>query len=898
MRRTIILASLLLAPGCLDAFFAMGPSEPATSVDVLEVTGLEVVLEGLLGPTDLAVDPEGTLYALDTRGGRLHIVPAQGGEPSALEVEGQPVGLAWSDGLLWMPHTTAPVVESLDPATGERTLHTMPDAPEDLRLTDVLVSDLGLLVLSTFGSPWWLDPSSDVWAPLQYELPLGSTFLGTTTGDALILGDVENDRALMFEPGSPDYLELGKWGVWEGSFVHPTGIAADRRDRIFIADGLLGVVQVFDTRARYLGTLGRGDELLDLEHPMGVAVLGDRLWVSDGGSGRVVTVTLDDRTAPLSGWEMYERKVPRISLLEGRSSPLTRLEQACWSCHDGSIQPPAAVWNSNLSQHPTTVTPEKEIPEPFILDDDGHMYCGTCHIPHRMGEIEPGSEEAEVFLRSPRARSELCTACHPDVVAEVRHLDTPSPADQPGHLLGDVPGDVARAGAGAIAHEIDRVECQDCHSPHGAVGEMLLYGDDAAMGGCQRCHEGVGAEHAAHIHPVGVTLEDSGAVASLRSRGVFLGTDDQVTCLTCHDIHRSPADGWLTMALENHERCILCHDAKASLRGGGHDLRDGPQGHVATACLGCHDLHEALGPSLQRQGGTKQDPTGCMACHRRGGESKVVIDPRSSHPLFEDNPAPARLPSVGAKGSAPLGSEGPMGCTTCHDPHASPQGGGNGAMLRLPGDAAEGCLACHEDLRAVQGSDHDLRNLDSRWAQQRDDAMSRGGFCLACHSMHENGGWRELVSPAGGTPGLDASTAACLGCHERGNPAGGTVVEVFEHPEELLLTTAKLPWDNSAELPLYDAAGNPTDDNEIGAITCLTCHNPHVWSPKKGDSSGHGEGDTQSSFLRAGWQGFCSGCHGEEALEVYRYFHDPERREQIQERHQRRDWNLYQEGGE
>jgi predicted CXXCH cytochrome family protein len=898
MTRLFASAALLLAPGCLGDWLAMGPSEPATSLDILEVTGLEVVMEGLLGPTDLAVAPDGTLYVLDARTAQLHILPAGGGEPTVQALEGEPVGLAWGRDRLWIPHTVEPVVEALDPLTGQSQRHTLPDAPEDTRLTDVVVTELGVLVLSSYGGPWWLDPEQDTWAPLLYDLPLGTTFLGAFVDEAVVIGDVKHDRALLFEPGSPEYTELGKWGVWEGSFVHPTGVAADERGRIFIADGLLGVVQVFDTRARYLGVLGRGEELLDLRHPMGLAVHGDRLFAADGGTGRVVSVKLDDRTSPLSGWEMYERKLPRISLLEGRSTPLTRLEQACWSCHDGSVQPPAAIWNSELQQHPVSVTPEKDIPQPFILDDEGRMYCGTCHIPHRMEEMEGDSGDLEVFLRTPRARSELCLSCHPDVVAEVRHLEGPTPADQAGHLLGDVPGDVARSGAGAIAHEIDRVECMDCHSPHGAVGEMLLESDEAAMGGCQRCHEGVGPAHAKHTHPVGDPLEDTGAVQALRSRGVFLGAGGEVTCLTCHDIHRSPQGSWLTMALENHERCVLCHDEQASLRGGGHDLRDGPQGHVATACLGCHDLHEAQGPRLQRQGGTKQDPTGCLACHRAGGESKIEIDPRSSHPLFEDNPAPDRMPSVGAQGRLALGSEGPMGCPTCHDPHAAPANGSNEAMLRRPGDAAEGCLACHDDLRPVQGSDHDLRNADSRWAQERSEMMARGGFCLACHSMHESGGWRELVSPAGGTPGLDASTAACLGCHERGNPAGGTVVEVFEHPEDLLLTTAKLPWDNTAELPLYDAAGNPTDDNEIGAITCLTCHNPHVWSPKRGGSGGHGEGDTQSSFLRDGWEGFCSGCHGEEALEVYRYFHDPERRDEIRARHQRRDWNLYQEDGE
>jgi predicted CXXCH cytochrome family protein len=898
MHRPLGTAALLMATGCLGDWLAMGPTNPATGLDVLDITELETVLEGLESPTDLTVDESGRLYVIDARSQTLHIVPAGGGVVRELALEGEPVGLAWGLGRLWLPHSSEPVLEALDPDSGQTQSYPVPDAAPDLRLSDVVVHELGLLLLATNGAPRWFDPDTEQWAPLQHELPIGTLFLGAASGDGIVLTDVQEDRGLRFEPGAPDYQELGRWGVWEGSFVHPTGVASDDDGRSFLADGLLGVIQVFDDDAHYLGCLGHGEDLLALEHPMGVAVQGDRLWVADAGTGQVHTMLLDDRTHPLSGGDMYERKMPRLSLLEGRTSPLSRLEEACWSCHDGSVRPPAPVWNTSLAQHPVDIAPEKDIPQPFILDDSGRMYCGTCHIPHRMDELDGDSGDLEVFLRSPRARSELCLACHPDVVAEVRGLAGPAPDGQAGHLLGEIAAERPRSGARAIAQGIERVECLDCHGAHGAVGDMLLDDDDAAMVGCQRCHEGVDATHTDHTHPVGAPLEDHTTAQTLRDRGVFLGQGDEVTCLTCHDIHRSPEQGWLTMALENNERCVLCHDDQAQLRGGGHDLRDGPQGHVGTACLACHDLHEAQGPALMRQGGTDDDPTGCLACHRRGGEAERAIDVRVGHPLFETNPAPSRMPSVGRGGSMVKGAAGRTSCLSCHDPHASPLGGDNSAMLRSPGEGSEGCLACHEELRPAQGSDHDMRAIDSRWTQRRGEAMARGGFCLACHGMHEGGGWRGLVSPAGGTPGLDASTAVCLGCHEQGNAANGTVVEVFEHPEDLLLTTAKLPWHNTGELPLYDDAGEPTQDNELGTITCLTCHNPHIWSPKKGGTGGSGEGDTRSSFLRDGWQGFCSGCHGEEALEVYRYFHDPVKREEIQARHARRDWKLYGEGEE
>ena len=899
MRTLAAALTLMGLAGCGD-WLAMGPDSPATLPDILEVKGIEVVLEGLMGPTDLTVDPEGNLYALDSRAGVVWVVPADGTVLRSIAVEGEPVGMGWGMDGLWLPHSTEPVLEVLDPDTERRQLFSLPDmpgVPDDVRLTDALVTELGVLVLASSGGPWWLDPATEIWAPLRYQVPLTSAFLGAVTPNgSLVVGDVSEDRTLLFDPATPDYRALGKWGVWEGCFVHPTGVAADTRGRIFIADGLVGVVQVMDHQGRYLGSLGRDRGLLRLDHPMGLAVQGDRLWVADAGTGQVLSLEIDDRTRPLSGWTMYERKIPRISLIEGRTTSLTRVEEACRSCHDGSVQPATDVWNMSMRQHPIQVAPEKDIPAPFMLDDNGELYCGTCHIPHRMEQhTDDSGNDLEVFLREPRARSELCTACHPNVVAEVRGLADENGDTPMGHLLGDLDTDTPRSGAAAIAADIERVECLDCHGPHGAVGDMLLASDEAAMSGCQRCHEGVGPEHSSHSHPVGETLEDASAAAALRSRGVFLGQEDQVTCLTCHDIHSSSEQNWLTLNLSANERCVLCHEPQAQLAEGGHDLRDGPQGHVATACLACHHLHEALGPALQRQGGTQEDPTGCLACHRRGGESDVVIDTRRGHPLFEDNPAPAELPSVSKGGSIELGGKGDIGCLTCHDPHADTRDGNNHAMLRLDGRASTACLACHEELAPAQGSDHDMSGTDSRWAKERAASMEQGGFCLACHGMHDGDGWRGMISPAGGRPGLSPAYSGCLGCHQRGNSAGGTIVQVWEHPDELLLTTAKLPWDNTGELPLYDRMGNPTDDNQIGDITCLTCHNPHIWSPKKSDQSGRGEGDTQTSFLRDGWEGFCSGCHGEEALQVYRYFHDPDQRGEIRARHERREWNLYEE---
>jgi len=368
---------------------------------------------------------------------------------------------------------------------------------------------------------------------------------------------------------------------------------------------------------------------------------------------------------------------------------------------------------------------------------------------------------------------------------------------------------------------------------------------------------------------------------------------ETVTCLTCHGIHDGEGRDNLSAEIPDAERCTICHADRARLAGGQHDLRAGAHGPVATSCQACHTVHDAAGPRLTRASGRDGDPTACLGCHGPGGMARVEVSTHG-HPLWDENDGAAKLPSVGPEGTLALGVAGRTGCLTCHDPHAAP-GEGGGALLRMPSEGADTCLACHPDQAPARGSDHDLRSHPSSWSTKRAKSMGRGGFCLACHDFHAGRGPDLLQVPPGGGAGENPVSRVCLGCHQSGDPADATVVRVWDHPTQLLLTTARMPWRNTGELPLYDARGEPTDDTQLGRIACLTCHDPHVWSPKQGGQGGAGEGDVRTSFLRAGWEGFCAGCHGEEALAAYKGFHDPTQREKIKARTERRAWPIYGE---
>jgi predicted CXXCH cytochrome family protein len=866
--------------------------EVSSEPQLVAAHDLAVPLEALLAPTDLAIADDGAIWVLDSGAGLLHGIAADGSRPEPRPVTGAPVGLGWAGGRLWWPHTDLPVLTSLDPRTGEAVDETVPVGDlEEVRLTDVALVADRLVVCDVRGHAWSRPLGGGDWTALPQDLTGSAPFLAAPAGGAWVaVSDVRSYAVGLLDLEGGEYARIGQWGPWEGTFLHPTGLAVDPHGRLFVADGLQGVVQVFDPEGHFLGAVGLDGGILRMDHPVGLAISGDTLYVVDGRRGALLAMTVAEEPTEAGRW-LYGRRVPRFSYLREKPGHESRKEAACRSCHDGSLQPAAPVWAMGRYGHPVDKLPEKPIPEGFTLTDDGRIECGTCHIPHRIsveGEVEPAEEVAEVFLRAPRARSMLCTSCHEDAIQEE------GSGARKGHLVGEIPARREAGGARALASGIERVECLDCHTPHGAVSESLMRAEVGTGAACARCHVGVGQEQRQRNHPVDQRLADRAAAERLRRDGAFLASGDRVTCLTCHGIHDGQAPGNLSAHLQDAERCTVCHAERARLQGGQHDLQAGADGPVATACQACHAVHDATGPKLCRTAGREGDPTGCLTCHGPGGVARVEVAANRGHPLFEDNDGFRALPSVGAAGALALGTPGRSGCLTCHDPHAAP-GEGGGAQLRKPSAGADTCLACHEDKTPAKNSDHDLRGHASAWTRERSESMERGGFCLACHDFHAGRGPDLLQVPPGGNAGENPVSRICLGCHQAEAPAGATVIKAWEHPEELLLTTARVPWHNSGELPLYDPRGKPTDDTQIGRITCLTCHDAHIWSPKQGGVGGAGDGDVRTSFLRQGWEGFCSGCHGEEALEAYKGFHDPRFREKAKTRVQRGDWPIYGE---
>jgi hypothetical protein len=177
---------------------------------------------------------------------------------------------------------------------------------------------------------------------------------------------------------------------------------------------------------------------------------------------------------------------------------------------------------------------------------------------------------------------------------------------------------------------------------------------------------------------------------------------------------------------------------------------------------------------------------------------------------------------------------------------------------------------------------HDLRMsaLDAR--NVRGKTAAESGPCGSCHLVHvdpNSGGvwaWPQeaqgLASggskiPASGGPG----SGLCTGCHRPDGCASERVAKYVDHPDVALVnrTLAGQP----GYMPTFDALGQ---ESQTGAISCLTCHEPHVRPspPGAGGESLH----HRRMFLRPqAHQGLCVDCHGAETLWRFLYYHKEQR---------------------
>jgi predicted CXXCH cytochrome family protein len=132
-----------------------------------------------------------------------------------------------------------------------------------------------------------------------------------------------------------------------------------------------------------------------------------------------------------------------------------------------------------------------------------------------------------------------------------------------------------------------------------------------------------------------------------------------------------------------------------------------------------------------------------------------------------------------------------MGCTSCHNPHAS-----NNDKL-LPAPVPDLCFMCHDKAGFTRKNVH---------------MPVESGMCLSCHSPHSSDQQGLLLKP---------THEVCFECHE----------DVGKRPHAI---AGFSPTGHPLGLPKTDRKGKEVkkkpvmDPKREGKLfTCASCHNPH-----------------------------------------------------------------------
>jgi predicted CXXCH cytochrome family protein len=240
------------------------------------------------------------------------------------------------------------------------------------------------------------------------------------------------------------------------------------------------------------------------------------------------------------------RANPVVPIEEFPEEPTGRQDIAsssgmCLSCHDGFVEDSRMVWKDGYRGHRLGTVPPGHIRSPelggapeFPLNEDGRMYCGTCHSAH-LSEAEGAPTKVKPFMRASHQGGNVCQACHQD-----KQLIADSGHDKGSRRARDF----ERRGT-----------CGTCHAPHGSEFPVMWArsrgsGNNPVDTFCRSCHEETPepAEHPVNIvawsQPLRQAVRSNAAAAmpvfDEHGSSAAVGS---ITCATCHDVHRERAEG-------------------------------------------------------------------------------------------------------------------------------------------------------------------------------------------------------------------------------------------------------------------------------------------------------------------------------------------------------------------
>ncbi|MCF7905109.1 MAG: hypothetical protein K9M49_08145 [Candidatus Marinimicrobia bacterium] len=485
--------------------------------------------------------------------------------------------------------------------------------------------------------------------------------------------------------------------------------------------------------------------------------------------------------------------------------------------------------------------------------------CVVCHVTwHENAQAENSlipKLDAPIQIEgipSHIPAKKACASCHDGTVMDSREVFRSN-----NHALGmdmtkikirDLPLDKNK-----------KIYCGTCHTPHslkpivpGGLAPFIrkeVKNSDL----CISCHADQAEKH--FNHPIHIPVNADHKMPA----GTFFGANNTIECMTCHPIHGEQSTIGVTGS-DRSELCSSCHESYFNIELTDHDLATsfkstsgalGPSFGEQDACATCHTSHGGNGKFMWAVELTPEDGENsyCLGCHNEEGLAQAKAYPHAGH-VVNGKKVPASVPAL----NITAGEE--IRCLSCHDPHqwefskrhpvteANEEGTEYTSFLRLPDDA-EGqlCTSCHPAKAQITASDHSVVREGFQQHFRNTDAFR--GQCSACHETHGDFGYKTNTAEVG----EDVTRELCEFCHSEAHYP--TTVGGLDHPMGGDLKAA------SDVLHGFD-----------GTITCITCHDPHLWGSAENTSRvADLDGNDRNSFLRIkNWPepNLCIECHSEQ----------------------------------
>jgi cytochrome c553 len=253
--------------------------------------------------------------------------------------------------------------------------------------------------------------------------------------------------------------------------------------------------------------------------------------------------------------------------------------------------------------------------------------------------------------------------------------------------------------------------CIECHEQKPQKGGNTYLKHNGDFTQLCRCH---GYTPGTYIHPVNV-------VPSEEKRALipddFPLVNDQVTCVTCHDMYlqcqKNPKFKVLNRRflrgapyVSRTTLCFRCHDEKKYTMLDPHNQLTETGAIISDKCLYCHlekpDEKTATFKEVKLIG---QIEVLCFRCHYKQSQLHPI---NANHLVKPTSQIIENMKDSEAKFGIilPLNYEGNITCPTCHNPHergviprdmASSKGASEKYRLRLAGAKLQICVACHKD---------------------------------------------------------------------------------------------------------------------------------------------------------------------------------------------------------